>query len=241
VLVAEHQTAGRGRLDRGWVTPPRCALTFSALLDPVGVSVARWPWLPLLAGLAVTDAVRSVGGVDADLKWPNDVMVAGEKLAGILVERVERPGRPARPGDIARDGVPGGGAVAVLGIGLNVTTTAEELPVPTATSLLLASGVEVDRGALLIGVLEALAARLDAWQRAAGDPARALHGEYLERCGTVGLDVRVELPGGTALRGRAEGIDAEGRLLVRPHDGGSLRALGAGDVTHVRRLAVGGA
>ena len=123
-MLAEHQTAGRGRLDRSWVTPPRSALTFSVLLRPT-VPAAAWPWLPLLTGHAVSTALRTAG-FDASVKWPNDVLlpVDGEdrKVAGILVERVETPTGPA----------------AVVGIGINVGMTADELPVPEATSLALA-------------------------------------------------------------------------------------------------------
>ena len=121
MVVAEHQTAGRGRLDRSWETPPRAALTFSVLLRP-SVGPEQWPWLPLLTGYAVGTALRDAG-FDAGVKWPNDVLIGDLKVAGILVERVDTPTGPA----------------AVLGVGLNVSTTAEELPVPTATSLALAA------------------------------------------------------------------------------------------------------
>ena len=102
VVVAEEQTAGRGRLDRSWVSPPRAGLTFSVLVRP-DLPPVHWPWLPLLAGLAVAEALRARAGVDAVLKWPNDVLVDGRKACGVLAE------------------VPAPGA-AVLGIGLNVTT-----------------------------------------------------------------------------------------------------------------------
>jgi BirA family biotin operon repressor/biotin-[acetyl-CoA-carboxylase] ligase len=211
VLVAEHQTAGRGRLDRSWVTPPRAALTLSLLVAPHEVLPARWPWLPLLTGLAVTDALAAVG-VAADLKWPNDVLLADRKLAGILVERVER--RPE--------------AVAVVGIGLNVSTTSAELPVPTATSLALA-GADVDRTRLLGHVLDAFAERYDAWRAASGTgPLTA----YAARCSTIGRRVRVDLPGGEPLEGEAVGVDEGGRLEV--DDGRRVHVLGAGDVVHVR-------
>src|SRR3954468_2469752 len=137
VVVAEHQSAGRGRLDRVWVTPPRAALTVSLLVDPAAVPVGRWPWLPLLTGLAVVDAVAAVAGLGASLKWPNDVLLGGRKVAGILTERVERDG----------------GAVAVVGVGLNVSSTRAELPVETATSLALAGAPHPDRTALLVGLL----------------------------------------------------------------------------------------
>ena len=218
VAVAEHQTAGRGRLDRVWVTPPRSALTFSVLLTPGEVPVARWPWLPLLAGVAVVEGVRRATGLDCALKWPNDVLVGDLKLAGILVERVDRPA----------------GAAAVVGIGLNVSTTAAELPVATATSLALRGAADVDRGELLVRVLAALGEEYDAWRAAAGDAAGRLRTAYLRVCGTVGRAVRVELPNGETLTGTATGVDADGRLEVRTEAGETV-VLGAGDVVHVRR------
>ena len=223
VLVAEHQTAGRGRLDRAWVTPPRAALTFSVLLAPA-VPTARWPWLPLLTGLAVAAGVRRSCGVEVGLKWPNDVLVedgpGAGKVAGILVERVERPE----------------GAVAVLGVGLNVTSTRDELPVDTATSLSLAGVEHPDRTELLLAVLDELGDVVGRWVGAGGDPvASGLHARYLSACTTTGRDVRVDLPDGGTLSGVATGVDADGRLRVRTPDG--ERVLGAGDVVHARHRA----
>lgn len=212
VVVAEHQTAGRGRLDRTWETPDKAALTFSVLLRPV-VPADRWPWLPLLTGYAVGSALREAGA-DACLKWPNDVTVHEGKVAGILLERVETPEGPA----------------AVLGIGINVTTTRAELPVETATSLAL-EGVEADRSDLLSSVLAALAERYAEWQAGGGASFAA---DYQRVCDTVGRDVRVELPSGQTLTGVAEGVDDDGRLLVETVEG--LVPVGAGDVVHVRPL-----
>ncbi len=216
VVVAEHQTSGRGRLDRTWVTPPRAALTLSLLVAP-DVPLARWPWLPLLSGLAVLDGVRRAAGVEASLKWPNDVLVDGRKVAGILVERVER-----RAGTDA-------GAVAVVGVGLNVSSTREELPVGSATSLALAGATSLDRTALLRAVLVAFTHRFEEWQDAGG---RGLREPYSRACSTLGRRVRVDLPTGGSLTGLAVGVDDEGRLQV--DDGTAVRVLGAGDVVHVR-------
>jgi BirA family biotin operon repressor/biotin-[acetyl-CoA-carboxylase] ligase len=200
VVVAEAQTAGRGRLDRSWTSPPRAGLTFSVLLRP-DLPPEQWPWLPLWAGLAVADAVRERAEVQAELKWPNDVLVGGRKLCGVLAE------------------VPAPGAL-VVGIGLNVTTTAEELPHAQATSLRLEGARTADRDTLLRAVLRTLTRVL-----ADADGARAA---YRERCGTVGRRVRVELPAGRAVEGLAEAVDDDGRLVV---DGVPY---GAGDVVHLR-------
>jgi BirA family transcriptional regulator, biotin operon repressor / biotin---[acetyl-CoA-carboxylase] ligase len=211
VLVAEHQTAGRGRLDRSWEAPARSALTFSILLRPT-TDPQRWPWLPLLAGLAVARAVRRAAGLeDVGLKWPNDVLVGGRKAAGILLERIET----------------GLGPAAVVGIGVNVSMTEDELPVPTATSLAIA-GAEVERGALLAEVLAELPALLGEW----GEGTDALRTAYTRLCATVGESVEVSVPSGETLTGRAVGVDADGRLEVET--AGGLTAVGAGDVVHVR-------
>ncbi len=214
VLVAEHQTAGRGRLDRTWTTPPRAALTFSLLVSPAPLPVGRWPWLPLLTGLALTTGVRRAAGVEATLKWPNDVLVGDRKVAGILVELVDVPGR---------------GPAAVVGVGLNVSTTRDELPVETATSLALEGAASLDRSALLADVLAAFSALFDPWRASGGE---GLLPAYREACSTLGRDVRVELPTGEPLHGRAVDVDREGRLLV--DDGTRVHVLGAGDVVHVR-------
>ncbi|MGB0100998.1 MAG: biotin--[acetyl-CoA-carboxylase] ligase [Nocardioides sp.] len=215
VVVAEHQTAGRGRLDRSWDTPPRASLTFSMVLRP-GVPAGSWPWLPLLTGHTVAKVLRGAGYAEAGVKWPNDVLIEGRKVAGILVERVESAAGP----------------VAVLGVGLNVSLTAEELPVPTGTSLAIVAGVEPDRTALLVELLSSLREAYDAWQAGGAEASSHLRSSYAAACVTLGQDVRVAMPDGTALLGRASGIDDGGRLIVAGPEG--ERIVGAGDVVHVR-------
>jgi BirA family biotin operon repressor/biotin-[acetyl-CoA-carboxylase] ligase len=221
VLVAEAQTAGRGRLGRRWVGPPRCTLTFSVLLRPAGVPPGLLGWLPLLAGVAAASALVKTAGVDARLKWPNDVLAGGAKLAGILAERW--------------------GEAIVLGMGINVFQRRDELPVPTATSLLLAApeaaapGSDV-RERLLTAALDELARWYRAWldQPRPGDAdACGLRAEYLRRSDTVGAEVTVMLPGGQSLTGTATGVDPAGRLEVRTPAG--LVPMSAGDVVHLRR------
>ena len=215
VLVAESQTAGRGRMGRTWVSSAGASLTFSVLLRPVTVPAARRGWLPLLTGVAVAVAVRDVSGVPAMLKWPNDVLAGSRKLAGILAEQ--------------------SGDVVVVGIGVNVATPADALPVSPgglpATSLLV-EGAAVSREALLAAILRELERRYPAFRDSSG--AAGLAAEYRAWCATLGRQVRVELPGGGTLPGVAEDIDADGRLLVRPTSGASPVAVSAGDVIHVR-------
>ena len=217
VLVAEEQTAGRGRMDRSWVSQPGTSLTFSVLLRPLLVPPARRGWLPLLTGVAVAVAVRTAADVDATLKWPNDVLAGERKLAGILAEQ--------------------SGEVVVIGIGVNVATHAEALPVSPgglrATSLLVEGG-SVSREVLLAGILRELEARYLAF-RADPDAARGgLLAEYRALCATLGHSVRVELPGGQVLTGVAGDVDADGRLLVASAAGAPPTAVSAGDVIHVR-------
>jgi len=221
VLVAEEQTRGRGRQDRGWQSQPGAALTFSVLLRPVGVPPASRGWLPLLAGVAVASALRAQTGLDIGLKWPNDVLVGTGtpggtgKLAGILAEQA--------------------GDAIVVGIGINVSQTQDELPPGQATSLWLQGAVSTDREALLAAVLR----EFERWYlRWIADPqpgdadASGLRAEYLRLCTTIGRDVRVELPGGGVLAGRACDVDGVGRLLVNAPNG--LQAVSAGDIIHLR-------
>ncbi|GII61314.1 biotin--[acetyl-CoA-carboxylase] ligase [Sphaerisporangium krabiense] len=213
VLIAEVQLAGRGRLGRVWTAPARSGLTFSLLLRP-SAPPARQGWLPLLVGLAAASAVRRVAGVDVRLKWPNDLLVGERKLAGVLAERVE-------------------GAV-VIGMGLNVSVREDELPVPTATSLVLEDAECADRDPLIRAVLREVETHYREWAAAGGDAdACGLRTAYLGMSATVGQEVRVELPGERVLTGRATGVDALGHLLVEAD--GEERALSAGDVVHVRR------
>lgn len=217
-VVAGHQSAGRGRLDRRWDAPPGTALAMSFLLRPGGVPVARWPWLPLLAGVAVVDGVRSAAGVAAVLKWPNDVLLDGGKLTGILAERVETPAGPA----------------AVVGIGLNVAQTADQLP-PGGISLAVAAPGVTTHDAVLDAVAAALAERYATWREAAGDPvASELAADYVRHCDTIGREVRAELPGGAAVVGRATAVDGSGRLLIATTAAGEPVAVGAGDIVHLR-------
>src|SRR5581483_5281367 len=178
VLAAEHQVAGRGRFDRDWSSPPGSGLTFSVLLRP-DVPLPRWGWLPLLAGVALHEAVTATTGVATSLKWPNDLLAGpdGGKLAGILAQT--------------------SGAAVVVGIGLNVHAGRAELPVPTATSLALAGAGEVDRTDLLAAVLTRLDARVAQWADCGGDAAACgLAAAYRAACATLGRPVRVTLGDG---------------------------------------------
>lgn len=210
VVVAEHQRAGRGRLDRSWVSPPRAGLTMSLLLRPQLPPAAR-PLLTLLVAAAAARAIEEQTALEVRVKWPNDLLVDDRKCAGLLAESVD-------------DAI-------VVGIGINVSTRAAELPRPDATSLQLVAGVPVDRHRVLLAVLRAVAADYRRWVAAAGDGGAFLD-EYRERSATVGRVVRVELPGDRAVEGTASDVDGAGRLVVDTADG--RVALSAGDVVHLR-------
>jgi BirA family biotin operon repressor/biotin-[acetyl-CoA-carboxylase] ligase len=224
VLVAEHQAAGRGRLDRVWTSPPRAGLTLSFLLRP-DVPAARRGWLPLLTGVALAEAVGEVTGVRTSLKWPNDLLaVDGLKLAGILAESSTSPALPA---------------AVVVGVGLNVNTTAAELP-DTGTSLSRILGTTVDRGPLLLAVLRSVERRYRRWTHALGDPVSSgLAQDYLGWSSTVGSQVAVSLPDGTTLEGTAQAVDWDGRLVMATPAG--TVELASGDVRHVRGTGSRGA
>lgn len=210
VITTEFQSAGRGRLNRSFEMPPSAGIAVSVLLRPDGVPLGRWSWLPLIAGLAVNATVADAGVV-AGVKWPNDVMISGRKICGILLERVETDRGPA----------------AVIGMGLNVSLTAGERPSRNATSLLLENAKILDRTVLLISLLGHLHRLVQRWE---GDDTQftSLRSEFSEQCVTLGQRVRVHRPDGSVTEGLAESIDEFGRLVV------DSEPLSAGDIVHVR-------
>lgn len=221
VLIAEHQTAGRGRHGRGWSATPRAQITMSVGVSIVDVPSSGWGWLPLATGVAVVDAVAPLlegTGAQAGLKWPNDVLAgAGDsrgKLAGILAE-VAKP-------------------VVVIGVGLNVTQAPEEIDgggAAMSTSLLDLGVAALDRTSLLCGLLAKLGRRIVAW-RAARGADWALAADYRARSLTIDTRVRAHLPGGKEVVGTASGIDDQGRLCIE--SGGETVVVSAGDVVHLR-------
>ncbi|RPK59465.1 Bifunctional ligase/repressor BirA [Streptomyces sp. ADI96-02] len=224
VLVAEEQTAGRGRLERTWTAPPRSGLFLSVYLEPSGVPMERWGWLPLLAGVAAATGLAKSAGVDMALKWPNDLLVTVAGAAG-------GPGEERKAGGIlaerAGDGV-------VVGIGVNATLRADELPTPAAGSLGLAGAVSTDRETLLRAVLRSLEHWYGQWRAADGDAAGCgLQAAYAAGCATLDRSVRAELPGGKALIGEAVAIDGDGRLVLSTADG-LQQPVSAGDIVHLR-------
>jgi BirA family biotin operon repressor/biotin-[acetyl-CoA-carboxylase] ligase len=218
VLVTDFQDAGRGRQGRSWVAPRGSSIAMSVLLRPRDVDPGRWTWLPLLAGLAVVEGLRRAADVPAVLKWPNDVLVDDLKVCGILAERVET------------------GPACVVGMGVNVWLSADELPVPTATSLALLAaarepgGRPPSRNLLIATILAAFELIYERWEVLEDDTLFAA--SYLQRCDTIGRRVRLDLAGGITVEGVAEALDHDGRLIVRTPAG--PQTFGAGDVVHLR-------
>lgn len=232
VIVTTSQTRGRGRLGRTWVATSGKTLAISVLLRPT--ELFRTPdalgWLPLIAGVAMTRAVRAELGRHgaegerdyavehpvASLKWPNDVQIDGFKVSGILTELLV---------DVN---------AVVIGAGLNLTLDEHDLPTLTSTSLQLVTGVAPDADLVLADYLRELRDLSSAFIAAGGDAiASGVRASVQACCGTLGQAVRIELPGEDELRGDAEDIDERGRLLVRDADG-TLHRIAAGDVTHLR-------
>lgn len=213
-IVTRDQTAGRGRLDRTWTAPAGSALAVSTLVRR-DVEPALRGWIPLLAGIAMADAVAAqLPSHAVAVKWPNDVLVEDRKICGILAE--------ATPEAI------------VLGAGVNTAMSAEQLPVSTATSFAVL-GARADDDRLIADYLQGVDARLAALVDAADAVASGLHAEAMRVSATVGRAVRVVLPGDRSLEGEAVRLDAEGRLVVLV--GPTEHAVSAGDVVHVRPTA----
>lgn len=216
VLLTDYQSAGRGRLDRRWEAPPGTSLLFSVLFRP-GWPAEKSGWLTMLAGLAVAEAIEAVTGLDARLKWPNDIMLRQNdgwaKTAGMLLDSTIDPA--------------GSLESVILGIGLNVNIPAEALPeaMTPATSLLVAGGQPVDRRLLLVACLE----RLERYYQAA-DQGAAPWAAWNERLITLGRAVVVSAAGAAEVVGVAETTDELGRLIVRDAEG-RHHVVAAGDVT----------
>ena len=185
VLVAEYQSAGRGRLDRKFEVPPRKGLTFSFALN----AEKDFGWIPLITGLAVSKAINNyVGENIVEIKWPNDLLVNGKKLAGILSEKVK--------------------SGAVVGVGINIFQEQNELPIENALSLSMVT--KVDRTHLLVAILNELGNALTNIEN--------LKNEYREKCATIGKTVQVNLPNGEIIEDVAVGISETGSLLLNSRE-----------------------
>lgn len=191
VILANYQSAGRGRLNRSFIAPESTALLFSLYLTPQR-DRNHWGFIPLLAGLSISATLRKIGA-DVTIKWPNDLLINDHKVGGII-------------STAAGDGV-------VVGIGINVSNTMAELPVENATSLAVAGVTKLDRNFLLPLLLNSLEKDFLQW-----DLGQSLLVRYSQICATIGRDVAVELPGGHTIRSRALAIDELGQLHLESGD-----------------------
>jgi BirA family transcriptional regulator, biotin operon repressor / biotin---[acetyl-CoA-carboxylase] ligase len=230
VLTAEFQTAARGRLDRHWEAPPLSSISVSVVLRPANAEGRPLPtqsysWLSLIAALALRETLLETAGIPAELKWPNDVLVRGRKIAGIL----------AQLGPMVDGSVP----PVILGTGLNVTLGAADLPVPTATSVVLEEARTADRTVLLKSYLSRFSVLYRSFCNADGDPAAgmaggaSLHKRVEAVMVTLGKQVRAQLPGDHEIIGHASRLDEYGSLLVVDRDSRE-HVVTAGDVVHLR-------
>lgn len=221
VLVAGQQTAGRGRRSRTWASPAGTGVYLSVLVRPATVPAARLGTLGMVAGLALIHAARETAGIDASLKWPNDLLVGADrtKAAGVLSE-------------VAHE------QAAVVGVGINVTALpagAEPGPGGLPAGSFAEAGAKVtDRTEIAASFLRAFAEMEAAWRLSDGDVERSgVITGYREACGTIGQRVRVELPDGTSVVGMAVDVDVDGQLLVKLDDG-TPKSVSAADVVHLR-------
>ena len=227
VVVADEQTEGRGRLGRRWVAPAGSAVLCSLVFRPA-LFASELHLLTMTVALAARDACRRVAGIEARLKWPNDLEVGERKLAGILSETVPGPSRPGGPN-----------RAMVVGVGINVTWPTddavaslddEEVAVAaTATSLAREGAAGVDREVLIATLLRHVNVRYARLRRPGGRDS--LLAEYRDACSTIGRTVRVDLARGS-LTGQVLGVSSNGRLQV--DDGVAVREVEAGDVVHLR-------
>jgi BirA family biotin operon repressor/biotin-[acetyl-CoA-carboxylase] ligase len=208
-VATTSQTGGRGRRGRVWQCPPGSGLALSVLLRPRRPD--RWTWLPLAAGVATADALAGLGATDVVLKWPNDVLAHGGKVAGLLAERVDTALGPA----------------LVLGVGVNLR--ADGLPPQGVALEQVAPATRVDAAAAAAAVLVHLDRVVRGWEHGQDEHLRS---RYRSLCSTLGALVQVALPGGQVREGRAVDVDDDGRLVLAV--GGNRLALSAGDVVHVR-------
>ncbi|CAB4632019.1 unannotated protein [freshwater metagenome] len=223
VLVAGHQSAGRGRsTGRQWVAPEGSSLAISVLLRPSAqaLSPTSFGWLPLLAGLAMARAVgKFIPAAEVSVKWPNDVLVAERKISGILSELL-----PDLSG-------------VVIGAGINIRQSQDELPIENATSLAIELGKPeaLSNDKILVAYLGELRALYSRFVASGGDAiASGLRDEVAERCGSIGRRVRAMMPGDQEITGNGVGLDETGRILIQPDGARELFAVSAGDIVHLR-------
>jgi BirA family transcriptional regulator, biotin operon repressor / biotin---[acetyl-CoA-carboxylase] ligase len=213
-LVTDFQTAGRGRLDRAWEAPFASSVMASVYLKPRFENSSGLGWISLLVAQAIKQTIDDLG-LSAKIKWPNDVLISGSKVSGVLAEVSQ---------DL--DSV-------VVGFGINVSQEAKDLPVQTATSLLLSGASSLDRDLLLAKTLSNIKVLYSQLATAGGDAqACGLRQQLLESSATIGQLVEVMFKDQESVQGKAVDIDDTGRLVVKTQT--KTLAVSAGDILHLR-------
>ncbi len=203
LITAEYQSAGRGRLDRKFIATKSSALLFSFYIEPT-IAINNLGYLSLLVGASITNTLNKItNSKNFKCKWPNDIIFGDRKIAGLLAEKF--------------------GSGVIVGVGINVSTSEEQLPVPHASSIFLATGTGLDRNVLLVQILKDLECALKDWESGAD-----LTPAYRKLSATLGRVVRVELPGGSMVEAIALDIDSTGALHL---DNGQV--ITVGDVIHL--------
>jgi BirA family transcriptional regulator, biotin operon repressor / biotin---[acetyl-CoA-carboxylase] ligase len=213
VVFAESQTKGRGRLGRKWISPAHKGLWFSILLRP-DLRPQEATQLTVASATALRRAIQLETGLKPEIKWPNDILIGGKKVAGILTELSAELDRVKH---------------VILGIGVDVNLSANEFPAElrkTATSLKIETGDHIPRSELAAAILQALDAD---YLRIGTGQFSAVADEWEEHCATIGRDVTVKI-GDRKVRGHAESLDDDGALRLRTEHG-RLEPITGGDVT----------
>lgn len=227
VVLADRQTAGRGRLDRSWFSPGKANIYGSLLLVPE-TTIQYLGWIPHMAGVAIAKALEQQTGIRIDLKWPNDLLIGGRKLGGVLCDSFRNSGHQT---------------CVVIGFGINVNITQSEFPSAlqaSATSLHIQCHCPLDREALIIKVITSLE---ENWENLSSNGPQSLLVEYTHWCATIGQTIQVQFPDGSQLQGLAHSIGEHGQLQVIPSPSDPnkqstrMRDIHSGEIFHLRTTA----
>lgn len=224
VILADRQTAGRGRLDRSWFSPGKANI-YGSLLFVHETTIQYLGWIPLMAGVAIAQALEQQTGIRIDLKWPNDLLIGGRKLGGVLCDSFRNPGHQT---------------CVVIGFGINANLSQSEFPLElqtSATSLRIQCRGPVDRERLIIKVIASLWKN---WENLRSNGPQSCLIEYNHWCVTIGQTIQIQFPDGSQLQGLAHSIGEHGQLRVIPSPSNSneqsarIRDIHSGEILHIR-------
>lgn len=227
IILADRQTAGRGRLDRSWFSPGKSNI-YGSLLFVQEATIQYLGWIPLMAGVAIAQALQQQTGIRINLKWPNDLLIGGRKLGGVLCDSFRNPEHQT---------------CVVIGFGINVNLSQPEFPLElqtSATSLQIQCHCALDREALIIKVITSLE---ENWENLRSYGPQSYFAEYKHWCATIGHMIQVQFPDGSQLQGLAHSIGEHGQLRVIPSPSDSneqsarMRDIHSGEILHLRTIA----